>query len=279
MPTPSPIIGTRISVTVLKCVKRAARNNSRNAPTTAVMANSSGITVATSARNRIIRMKNPMMMPMMSLTPCVGGGFSASPVNCASIPACCPIAVSLFSRLTTPARGSWNAVRSYCTSKKAMRPLLESWWEFVASGSVIALTSLAVVSCDCSDALPAASICAMAARRCGVSSRSPAGAATTTRRAAPFWPPNFALIRFGRLLDVRPGDVEVVDQGAVKRRIQAGEGDKDDNPGRDDAPGMTRTATGPSGQAAAVGDPAFLFKALRVNEISHGRSTSLEIVA
>ena len=126
MPTPSPIIGTRISVTVLKWVKRAARNSSRKAPATAVIANSSGITVGTSARNRISRMMNPIAMPMMSLTPWVGGGFSASPVNCASMPAGWPMAVSLSSRPLMSDRASWKPVRSYCTSKKAIRPLLES---------------------------------------------------------------------------------------------------------------------------------------------------------
>ncbi len=52
-----------------------------NAPATAVIANRSGITVGTSARNRIIRMTNAAARPMMSERPCVGGAFSASPVN------------------------------------------------------------------------------------------------------------------------------------------------------------------------------------------------------
>ena len=39
MPTPRPIIGTRISVIVLKWVNRAAKDRIRNAPITATMAN------------------------------------------------------------------------------------------------------------------------------------------------------------------------------------------------------------------------------------------------
>ena len=126
MPTPRPIIGTRISVTVLKCVKRAARNSSMNAPATAVMANSSGIMVGTSARNRIIRMMKAAIRPMMSEMPWVGGAFSASPVNCASMPDARPMAWILFSTLTMPERGSWNPVLSYWMSKKAIRPSFES---------------------------------------------------------------------------------------------------------------------------------------------------------
>ncbi len=126
MPTPRPIIGTRISVTVLKCVKRAARNSSMNAPATAVMAKSSGIMVGTSARNRIIRMMKAAIRPMMSERPCVGGAFSASPVNCASMPALLAMAWMLFSTSTMPARDSWNPVLSYWTSKKAIRPSFES---------------------------------------------------------------------------------------------------------------------------------------------------------
>ena len=113
-------------MTVLKWVNRAARNSSRNAPATAVMANSSGITVGTSARNRIIRMMNAAIRPMMSESPWVGGAFSASPVNCASMPGPSPIARILFSTVTMPERGSSNPVLSYWTSKNAIRPSFES---------------------------------------------------------------------------------------------------------------------------------------------------------
>ena len=48
---------------VLKCVSRAARNRIRNAPITATIANSSGITVGTSARNSTIRITNRREQP------------------------------------------------------------------------------------------------------------------------------------------------------------------------------------------------------------------------
>ena len=105
---------------VLKWVSRAARNRIRNAPSTAEIANSSGITVGTSARNSTIRITNAASSPMMSLMPCVGGAFSASPVNSACTPAGWPIERSWSSTLTTPERGSWKPVLSYCTSKYAM---------------------------------------------------------------------------------------------------------------------------------------------------------------
>ena len=71
---------------VLKCVSRAARNRSRKAPSTATIAKSSGITVGTSARNSTIRITNAASSPMRSLMPCVGGAFSASPVNSTWMP-------------------------------------------------------------------------------------------------------------------------------------------------------------------------------------------------
>ena len=95
---------------VLKCQTAAARYSSRKAVITAVMANSSGITVGTSARNRTIRMMNAATRPMMSLRPWVGGALSASPVNSTCRPAGAPMARSWFSRLTTPERGSSKPV-------------------------------------------------------------------------------------------------------------------------------------------------------------------------
>ena len=56
----------------------------------------------------------------------------------------------------------------------------------------------------CADA-PTASIFWIAAARLGVSSRSPGGAATTTRKAAPRWPPNLALIRSVAFCVSEPG--------------------------------------------------------------------------
>ena len=94
MPTPRPIIDTRIGVIVLKSESRAARYSSRNADATATTANSSGISDGTSARNSTIRMKKATISPMISLDPVSGGGLSASPVNSTWMPAGSPAARS-----------------------------------------------------------------------------------------------------------------------------------------------------------------------------------------
>ena len=196
MPTPRPIIGTRISVTVLKWVNRAARNRSMNAPATAVIAKSSGITVGTSARNRIIRMMNAATRPMMSLRPCVGGAFSASPVNCASMPAVLGDGAGSCSR------------RRRCPSAAAGTRSCRTGRRRTRSGRPSRADARSSPAGWCSSTRPWRGSRASAARRCpqrssagsrpcrcGVSSRWPGGAATTTRSAAPFWPRNLALIR------------------------------------------------------------------------------------
>ena len=97
-----------------------------------------------------------------------------------------------------------------------------------------------------------------------VSSRSPFGAATTTRSAAPFWAPNFAVDQVGRLLRVRAGDLEVVDQLAVERGVQADQQDEHRQPAEDDAARMPRARAGDGGERAGRGDPAILLQQLRV---------------
>ncbi len=77
-----------------------------NAPATAVIANSSGIAVGTRARNRIKSTTNAATIPMISLPLLDTGAFSASPVNCVSIPAFWQIDRSVFSRSRSPGAGS-----------------------------------------------------------------------------------------------------------------------------------------------------------------------------
>src|SRR3954465_14422360 len=110
MPTPSPIIGTRISVTVLKCVSRASRKSSRKALSTAVIANRIGISAGTSARKTTIMMMNPASRPIRSLAPDEGGGLSPSPVNLTWIPAGVPIARRLPPRVTMLGGGAAQLV-------------------------------------------------------------------------------------------------------------------------------------------------------------------------
>ncbi len=58
MPTPMPIIGTRISVTVLKLVRWVASISSIVADTTETNAKTSGMNVATNVRNTIRSTRN-----------------------------------------------------------------------------------------------------------------------------------------------------------------------------------------------------------------------------
>ena len=102
---------------------------------------------------------------------------------------------SWFSYATIPLRGSWKPVLSYCTSKYATRPSFESCDEPEASGLVMSETSLFFSSSERCEAVPAASIFVIAVLAAASSRCLPAGAATTTRSAAPFWAPNFAVIR------------------------------------------------------------------------------------
>ena len=103
---------------VLKCVSRAARKRIRNAPSTAVIAKSSGITVGTSARNSTIRITNAAseaddVADTLRRRRALGlareldldaRGGRRSTRNWSSTE-------------TMPERGSSNPVLSYCTSK------------------------------------------------------------------------------------------------------------------------------------------------------------------
>ena len=75
----------------------------------------------------------------------------------------------------------------------------------MANGLLIDATSFVSTASERCEACDATSIFAIASERSGVSSRSPSGAASTTRSAAPFWPPNFALIRSVAFCVSEPG--------------------------------------------------------------------------
>ena len=141
-------------------------------------------------------MMNAATRPMMSLRPWVGGAFSASPVNStcdagrrADVPQLvleiddCPSAAAR-TRSDRTARRSTRSGRPW---PAGARP--------GASGLVMALTSLAGVQRGLGLRCRRPASAAIAAWACGESRLWPWGAATTTRSADPFWPPNLALIR------------------------------------------------------------------------------------
>ena len=271
MPTPRPIIGTRISVIVLKWVSRAARNRIRNAPITATIANESGITVGTSARNSTIRMKKAATRPMMSLRPCVGGALSASPVNSIWMPAGSPIARSWSSSATMSARSSWNPVLSYCTSKNATRPSPESWPDPGASGLVISATSFGSSASACCDACPATSIFLIAAESRSRVEPAPVLGREHHPQGGALVATELRLDQVGRLLRVRARDLEVVDQLAVERRVQPDQEDEHDRPAPDHPPRVARTTAGKPRQRPRVRDQLVLYER-RVVEITLGHA-------
>ncbi len=132
-------------------------------PSTAVIANSSGITVGTSARNRIIRMKNAAIRPIRSLLPCVGGAFSASPVNSTSMPAGSAIARSWFSTATMPSAAARSpSCRTGCRSTRSGRLRTAGatraasglsirdesfWWSSIVRCGGRAATSILLIAC------------------------------------------------------------------------------------------------------------------------------------
>ena len=80
MPTPSPIIETRIGVTVLMSVCPARMKSRRNAVARAVMATRIGISMAVNVPKTISSTMIAARMPSSSGSPCLSGGCSASPL-------------------------------------------------------------------------------------------------------------------------------------------------------------------------------------------------------
>ncbi len=87
MPTPIPIIETRIGVIVLMLVNPARMKSRMNAVATAKSASAIGIAVATNVRKTRSRTMNAARKPRSSCVPCSIGGNSASPLNSAVTPA------------------------------------------------------------------------------------------------------------------------------------------------------------------------------------------------
>src|SRR4029450_13876413 len=77
MPTPSPIIETRIGVTVLMSVMPARMNSTRNAVATAVIARAMGIIVAEKVLKTMRRTMIAASRPSVSDVPCSTGGDPA----------------------------------------------------------------------------------------------------------------------------------------------------------------------------------------------------------
>ena len=175
-----------------------------------------------------------------------------------------------------PERGSWNPVLSYWMSKNAIRPSFESWWAPFASGSVLVEHVLGVEveralrararGDHLLDGGPAGGrVEPLAGRRCHDHAQ---------RRA--LLDRELGVDQVGRPLDVRPGEVEVVDQRAVERGVQPAQHHEDGEPAEDHPPGMAGEVPGHAGLRTRVRDPAFVLQ-IGVCEISHECSTSLYV--
>ncbi len=86
MPTPRPIIDTRIGVIVLMSIRPARMNSSRNAVARATIASAMGMIIATKVRKTISRTMTAASRPSSSDAPCSIGGNSASPLNSTCTP-------------------------------------------------------------------------------------------------------------------------------------------------------------------------------------------------
>ena len=90
--------------------------------------------------------------------------------------------------------------------------------------------------------------------------RSPGGAATTTRSAAPFWPPNFALIRSVAFCKSVPGTLNSLISLPWKATFRPIRSDEDAEPREDDAPGVVGAGADEAGERTSVGDARFFLE-------------------
>ncbi len=183
---------------VLKCVSRAARNRIRNAPSTATIAKSSGITVGTSARNRTIRMKKrgdqaDDVADALRRRRALGLAGELD-LDAGRLADRAQLVLEVDDAASAAARSP-----SGRTARRRTRPgrPSTSWCESGSSGLVIGR--------DVARLLGRASLRTsvaggehlldggLARRACRAA--CPSGAASTTRSAAPFCAPNLALIR------------------------------------------------------------------------------------
>ncbi len=116
MPTPIPIIETRIGVIVLKSVRLASRKSRPKAVPTEISAKMIGTLAATSVRKTMMRTSSANANAMISVEPCWGGAWSASPVYSVSMPCFASAAVIASSSFTILLRDSWKPSFENCTS-------------------------------------------------------------------------------------------------------------------------------------------------------------------
>ena len=104
MPTPRPIIETRIGVIVLMSVKPARMNSSKNAVANAVIASTIGMIIATNVRNTTRSTMIAASRPSPSDAPCLMGGNSASPLYSTVTPAGSTVSRTASCTATTASR-------------------------------------------------------------------------------------------------------------------------------------------------------------------------------
>ena len=112
MPTPRPIIDTRIGVIVLMSVSPARMNSSMNAVASASIASMIGISIATNVLNTTSRTMIAASMPSSSDVPCLIGGNSASPLYSTVTPAGSTASRTASSTATTWSRSASSIVWS-----------------------------------------------------------------------------------------------------------------------------------------------------------------------
>ena len=104
MPTPRPIIETRIGVIVLMSVSPARMYSSRNAVTRALIASAIGISIAVNVRNTSSSTMIAASRPIISDVPCSTGGNSASPLYSTVTPAGSTVSRTASCTATTASR-------------------------------------------------------------------------------------------------------------------------------------------------------------------------------
>ena len=110
MPTPMPIIDTRIGVIVLMSVSPARMKSRMNAVPTATIASAIGIAVATKRAEDDQQHDERRDEAEQLLVPCWIGGGSASPLNSALMPAGATASRTAFSTATTWSRSAVSIV-------------------------------------------------------------------------------------------------------------------------------------------------------------------------
>ena len=116
MPTPRPIIETRIGVTVLMSVRPARMNSRRNAVISATIASMIGMSAATNVRKTTSSTMIAASRPSSSEVPCSIGGNSASPLYSTVTPVGSTAWRTASSTATTWSRSASSIVWSNCAS-------------------------------------------------------------------------------------------------------------------------------------------------------------------